>query len=370
MKAQQSPMIAKSILLMLTWKTNTQLNDETGNPCVCVFFLQFLIWNLTSLCHLKVVLLQCSAVVLKIKIICLSGGLLLRPCSQDWRLRGWLTKARRNAWHEDTSSFLPFLQIRSLWGALEDQQAEVHTVSVWCKTLDFFSYFSLYQSSSLMLSTVYWLIKKNKENINLTCSSFLPAIPLRWACCLDAGQDWGWWERAHQTWEYLKTDICVGAFFWAWDLWWGARPRWRRRSKTTRMYINEVISHHKNWAPVERNNRSNAEAKELDRHGLLHLLHTICSNDLISSRASRWTYPLGSWSTTQAWMIGCDLNGQIHKSPAHHFPTADRIITRVTCTFFFSVRSVPDLTTLDQTRLSSVPGWDICSGPGGLERGP
>lgn len=135
MKAQQSPMIAKSILLMLTWKTNTQLNDETGNPCVCVFFLQFLIWNLTSLCHLKVVLLQCSAVVLKIKIICLSGGLLLRPCSQDWRLRGWLTKARRNAWHEDTSSFLPFLQICSLWGALEDQQAEVHTVSVWCKTL-------------------------------------------------------------------------------------------------------------------------------------------------------------------------------------------------------------------------------------------
>lgn len=215
MKAQQSPMIAKSILLMLTWKTNTQLNDETGNPCVCVFFLQFLIWNLTSLCHLKVVLLQCSAVVLKIKIICLSGGLLLRPCSQDWRLRGWLTKARRNAWHEDTSSFLPFLQIRSLWGALEDQQAEVHTVSVWCKTLDssFFSYFSLYQSSSLMLSTVYWLIKKNKEHINLTCSSFLPAIPLRWACCLDAGQDWGWWERAHQTWEYLKTDICVGALF-------------------------------------------------------------------------------------------------------------------------------------------------------------
>lgn len=136
MKAQQSPMIAKSILLMLTWKTNTQLNDETGNPCLCVFFLQFLIWNLTSLCHLKVVLLQCSAVVLKIKIICLSGGLLLRPCSQDWRLRGWLTKARRNAWHEDTSSFLPFLQICSLWGALEDQQAEVHTVSVWCKTLD------------------------------------------------------------------------------------------------------------------------------------------------------------------------------------------------------------------------------------------
>lgn len=107
MKAHQSPMIAKSILLMLTWKTNTQINDETGNPCVCVFFLQFLIWNLTSLCHLKVVLLQCSAVVLKIKIICLSGCLLLRPCSQDRRLRGWLTKARRNAWHEDTSSFYP-----------------------------------------------------------------------------------------------------------------------------------------------------------------------------------------------------------------------------------------------------------------------
>lgn len=77
---------------MVTWKTNTQINYETGNPCVR-FLCSFLIKILTSSCHLKVFfLLSVSAVVLKSKIICISGYPSLEhvyECSQKWRLRGW-----------------------------------------------------------------------------------------------------------------------------------------------------------------------------------------------------------------------------------------------------------------------------------------
>lgn len=167
MKEHQSPMIAKSILLMRTWKTNTQINDDTGNPCVsvCVFFLQFLIWNLTSLCHLKVVLsvflLQCSAVALKIKIICLSGCLLLRPWSQDWRLRGWLTKARRNAWHEDTSSFYPsskFPHFGVHW-RINRLRCTLFLCDVKCWTHAFFLFFS----SSIIFPDALRCVLTNKK---------------------------------------------------------------------------------------------------------------------------------------------------------------------------------------------------------------
>lgn len=192
-----------------------------------------------------------------------------------------------------------------------------------------------------MLSAVYWVIKKQrayKPHLFFFSPSHLSSLSLLFGSWTDRGR----WERAHQTLERLKMDICVEALF-EHETSGGVRPWWRRRSKTTRRYINEVISNSKNWVPVERNNRSNAEAKELDRHGLLHLLHTICSDDLISSRASRWTYPLGCWSTTQGWMIGCDLNGQIHECFAHHCPE-DRTIIHVTCTFFFRVHARPDHT--------------------------
>lgn len=71
---------------------NKQINDETGNPCICVFFQQVLIRNLTSLYHLKDFFPLNNVVVLKTKIICLSGcpplGYVAK-CIQDWRLGGW-----------------------------------------------------------------------------------------------------------------------------------------------------------------------------------------------------------------------------------------------------------------------------------------
>lgn len=60
--------------------------------------------------------------------------------------------------------------------------------------------------------------------INLTRSSFLPAIP---PCRVEAGQDQGWWERAHRTLGCLKMDICVGALY-ELETSGGVRP-WRRR---------------------------------------------------------------------------------------------------------------------------------------------
>lgn len=67
-----------------------------------------------------------------------------------------------------------------------------------------------------------------------------------------------------------------------------------------------------------------------------------CSDDLMSSRTSSWTYPPGFWSTTQGWMMGCDLNGQIPERSAPSRCRQDHY--RITCTFFFPspVRARPD----------------------------
>lgn len=179
-----------------------------------------------------------------------------------------------------------------------------------------------------MISAVYWVIKNTKSTLNLICS-FSPSHPSSAELVVwkpDRSKDDGSVLTGLQ--GVLKRtyvrELCLSMRPLAGCV--RGRVGVQRQPRGISMKSSRTV---KTELQFKRNNRSNAEAKELDRYGLLHLLHTVCSDDLISSGASRWTYPLGRWSTAPG------LNDRVWSEWAEPWMLYTSLSSRhVTCTFF------------------------------------